>query len=128
MVASQQQNSRSLFFQGCHNAVLGAVFSGGQECESSGRFRRKRPISYEQLYPSLFSRRRKSSTAKASAVTQLNALDPVESDAVVKLTDGTEDGDSVSSECLPAKKKRKRRRKSITDSKSAWLNSFVAKK
>ncbi|CAG9540512.1 unnamed protein product [Cercopithifilaria johnstoni] len=90
------------------------------ECESTGRFTRKRPISYEQLYPSLFSRRRKSSTVKTPAMTQSNIFDSVESDGVVKARSGAEDGNAVLSGCLPpSKQKRKRGSNSITDNKYA---------
>lgn len=87
----------------------------GHECESTGRFTRKRPISYEQLYPSLFSRRRKSNTARTPTVTHSNVFDSVESDGVVKLKSGV-DGDATVSGCLPSKQKRKRGQNSIIDS------------
>ncbi|EJD73905.1 hypothetical protein LOAG_18707 [Loa loa] len=100
----------------CHNSLLDSVFKRGHECESTGRLTRKRPISYEQLYPSLFSRRRKSNTVKTPAVAQLNVFDSVESDDT-KLKSGTEDGDALLSGYLPSKQKRKRAQNSIADSK-----------
>uniref|UniRef100_A0AAF5PT77 Bm4368 n=2 Tax=Wuchereria bancrofti TaxID=6293 RepID=A0AAF5PT77_WUCBA len=103
--------------QECRSTNLDAACKGGHECELTGRSTRKRPISYEQLYPSLFSRRRKSNIVKTPAVTQLNVFDSVESDGAVKLKSGAENRDAVSSGCL--KQKRRRRQNSITDSKHA---------
>ncbi|KAM3716404.1 Protein sumv-2 [Dirofilaria immitis] len=111
----------------CHNTTLDASFKRGHECESASRFTRKRPISYEQLYPSLFSRRRKSNTVKTPAVTQLNVFDSIESDSIVQLKSGTEDNDTVSSGCLPSKQKRKRGQNSITDNEHADDKSFGEK-
>ncbi|VDN90986.1 unnamed protein product [Brugia pahangi] len=105
--------------QECRSTNLDPAFKEGHECESTGRSTRKRPISYEQLYPSLFSRRRKSSIVKTPAVTQLNVFDSVESDGAAKLRSGVENSDAVSSGCLPSKQKRKRGQNSITDSKHA---------
>ncbi|VDO79337.1 unnamed protein product, partial [Onchocerca flexuosa] len=109
----------------CLNTVIDATFKKGHECESTGRLTRKRPISYEQLYPSLFSRRRKSSTMKTPTMTQLNIFDSVESDNV-QFKSGTGDGD-VLSECLPSKPKRKRGQNSISDNKYADDKSFSEK-
>ncbi|KAL3986008.1 hypothetical protein ACH3XW_41010 [Acanthocheilonema viteae] len=86
-------------------------------CESTGRFTRKRPISYEQLYPSLFSRRRKSNAVKIPATSQSNLLDSVESDGIVKPKSGAEDNSAVLSGCLPSKQKRKRGQNPVTISK-----------
>ncbi|MCP9257058.1 DB module [Dirofilaria immitis] len=79
------------------------------------------------LYPSLFSRRRKSNTVKTPAVTQLNVFDSIESDSIVQLKSGTEDNDTVSSGCLPSKQKRKRGQNSITDNEHADDKSFGEK-
>uniref|UniRef100_A0A915PQM1 Bm4368 n=1 Tax=Setaria digitata TaxID=48799 RepID=A0A915PQM1_9BILA len=102
---------------GCRNSVSDTPFKMEQDYESTGRFTRKRPISYEQLYPSLFSRRRKSSTIKSPATTQTSVVGSGESDGIVQRKNSTEDGDIQLSGSLSLKQRRKRTRHSIADNK-----------
>ncbi|VDK70482.1 unnamed protein product [Litomosoides sigmodontis] len=108
------------------NSSLSSSGPPQPECESAGRFTRKRPISYEQLYPSLFSRRRKSNTIK-TAMREPNVFDSVESQRV-RPKSGAEDSTAVLSGCLLSKQKRKRGQGSVTERKNTDERIYSAEK
>ncbi|VDN03426.1 unnamed protein product [Thelazia callipaeda] len=86
------------------NTLVSTSPIAGLAVEVTGRSTRKRPVSYEQLYPSLFRRRRKSSHVKS-----FHDLDQPQSST--HPSSGSMGNVDVAPECMSAEKRRKRRQR-----------------